>query len=74
VLAGRGLSWQADEASEIRAGDCIVYRPGRGAHTVHAFEPLDVLAFGERSDDENVASRASGCRTSEAAWSARCPD
>ena len=54
VLAGRGLSWQAGEASEIRAGDCIVYLPGGGAHTVHAFEPLDVLAFGERSDDENV--------------------
>ena len=33
MLGGRGLSWQAGEASEIRAGDCIVYLPGRGAHT-----------------------------------------
>ena len=54
VLAGRGLSWQAGEAAEVRAGDCIVYLPGAGAHTLHALEPLDVLAFGERGDDENV--------------------
>ncbi len=33
VLSGRGLSWQAGEAAEIRAGDCIVYLAGGGAHT-----------------------------------------
>ena len=54
VLSGRGLSWQAGEASEIRAGDCIVYLPGGGAHTLHALDPLDVLAFGERNEDESV--------------------
>jgi uncharacterized cupin superfamily protein len=54
VLSGRGLSWQAGEAAEIRAGDCIVYLPGAGAHTVHAFEPLDMLAFGQRDNDESV--------------------
>jgi len=54
VLGGRGLSWQAGQAAEIRAGDCIVYLAGGGAHTVHALEPLDLLAFGERSDDESV--------------------
>ncbi len=54
VLDGRGLSWQGGEASEIRAGDCIVYLPGGGAHTLHALEPLDVLAFGERVEDESV--------------------
>lgn len=53
VLAGRGLSWQAGETSEIEAGDCIVYRPGRGAHTVHGLEPLDLLAFGQRGGDES---------------------
>jgi uncharacterized cupin superfamily protein len=53
VLAGRGLSWQAGQAAEIRAGDCIVYLPGAGAHTLHALEPLDVLAFGTREDDES---------------------
>ena len=54
VLEGRGLSWQAGEAAEVRAGDCIVYLPKAGAHTLHALEPLDVLAFGERVDDESV--------------------
>ena len=54
VLGGRGLSWQAGNASEVGAGDCIVYLPGRGAHTLHALDPLDVLAFGERNEDESV--------------------
>jgi uncharacterized cupin superfamily protein len=52
VLAGRGLSWQKGQASEVRAGDGILYAPGRGAHTVHATEPLDLLAFGPREKDE----------------------
>jgi uncharacterized cupin superfamily protein len=54
VLDGRGLSWQGGETSEIHAGDCIVYLPGGGAHTLYALEPLDVLAFGERVEDESV--------------------
>jgi uncharacterized cupin superfamily protein len=54
VLSGRGVSWQAGEACEVGAGDCIVYLPGAGAHTLHAIEPLDVLAFGERHEDESV--------------------
>jgi uncharacterized cupin superfamily protein len=49
VLAGSGLSWRAGETHEVRAGDCLVYRPGAGAHTLVAgSEPMDVLAFGER--------------------------
>ncbi len=52
VLAGRGLSWQAGKASEIGAGDCIVYRPGQGAHSIHGLDGLDVLAFGQRGGDE----------------------
>ena len=52
VLSGRGLSWQRGSTSEIAAGDCIVYLPRRGAHTVHALEPLDLLAFGTRRFDE----------------------
>jgi uncharacterized cupin superfamily protein len=52
VLAGRGLSWQDDEAYEIGAGDCIVYRAAEVAHTLHALEDLDVLAFGTRFEDE----------------------
>ncbi len=53
VLAGRGLSWQSGSVAEIRAGDCIVYHAGGGAHTVHALEDLDVLAFGPRLPDES---------------------
>jgi uncharacterized cupin superfamily protein len=54
VLSGKGLSWQGGKVCEVRAGDCIVYLPGAGAHTLHALEPLDVLAFGERHEDESV--------------------
>jgi uncharacterized cupin superfamily protein len=52
VLGGRGISLQRDRAAEIREGDCIVYLAGRGAHTCHALEPLDLLAFGPRERDE----------------------
>jgi uncharacterized cupin superfamily protein len=52
VLAGEGLSWQGGAAAPIRAGDCIVYHPRRGAHSVHATRDLDVLAFGPREYDE----------------------
>jgi uncharacterized cupin superfamily protein len=52
VLAGRGLSWQAGKTAEIGPGDCIVYPPRGGAHTVHALDDLDVLAFGPRERDE----------------------
>jgi uncharacterized cupin superfamily protein len=54
VLAGRGLSWQAGQTAEVGAGDCIVYRAHGGAHSLHALEPLDVLAFGPRIWDESV--------------------
>jgi uncharacterized cupin superfamily protein len=52
VLSGRGLSWQKGETSEIDEGDCILYAPRRGAHTLQATEDLDVLAFGPRLYDE----------------------
>jgi uncharacterized cupin superfamily protein len=53
VLAGSGLSWRAGETHEVRAGDCLVYRPDAGAHTVIGGDaPLDVLAFGERRPAE----------------------
>jgi uncharacterized cupin superfamily protein len=53
VLAGRGLSWHRGEVAEIGAGDCIVYRPATGAHTVHGLTDLDLLAFGPRIGDES---------------------
>jgi uncharacterized cupin superfamily protein len=52
VLAGRGLSWQRGRTAEIHAGDCIVYHARRGAHSLHAHDRLDVLAFGPRIHDE----------------------
>jgi uncharacterized cupin superfamily protein len=53
VLSGRGLSWHGGEVAEIGAGDCIVYRAGSGAHTLHALIDLDALAFGPRLRDES---------------------
>jgi len=60
VLAGRGLSWQDEETFEIGPGDCIVYRAAEVAHTLHALENLDVLAFGPRSEDESVGFPRTG--------------
>lgn len=54
VMSGRGVSWQSGHTTEVGTGDCIVYLAGRGAHTLHALEPLDVLAFGPRHRDEAV--------------------
>jgi uncharacterized cupin superfamily protein len=55
VLSGRGLTWQKERTAEIGAGDCIVYRAGAGAHSLHAVEDLDVLAFGPRHRTPGVA-------------------
>jgi len=52
VLGGRGLSWQKGEVTEIGAGDCIVYHPRAGAHSVHGLTDVDLLAFGPRHYDE----------------------
>ena len=54
VLAGHGASWQGGRTCEVRPGDCILYAPRRGAHSLHALEPLEVLAFGNRQYDEGV--------------------
>ena len=51
VLGGRGISWHDGASAEIGPGDAICYRAGGGAHTLHAREPLDVLAFGPRHRD-----------------------
>ena len=51
VLAGSGLTLLDDDAYEIRAGDCIVYRNLHEEHTIRAGDDrLDVIAFGERED------------------------
>jgi uncharacterized cupin superfamily protein len=54
VLAGTGVSLHGDTAAEVRAGDCILYSGGSGAHTILGVESLDVLAFGTRNQDEAV--------------------
>jgi uncharacterized cupin superfamily protein len=49
VLAGSGLTLLDDDAYEIRAGDCIVYKNTWEAHTIRAGDDgLDVIAFGAR--------------------------
>ncbi len=52
VVGGRGVSWQDGRTAEIATGDCIVYHPRAGAHTLYAVDQLDVLAFGRRVRDE----------------------
>jgi uncharacterized cupin superfamily protein len=55
VLAGHGISWQRGKTAEVAAGDCIVYLPRRGAHSIHALNGgIDLLAFGPREYDETV--------------------
>lgn len=51
VLSGRGWSWQDDASHEIAAGDFIVHRADREAHTLFGGhdEPLEVLAFASGS-------------------------
>ncbi len=55
VLSGRGVTWQRERTTEIAARDCIVYHAGGGAHSLHAIEPLDVLAFGPRHRSPGVS-------------------
>jgi uncharacterized cupin superfamily protein len=55
VLSGHGISWQGGKTAEVRAGDCILYLPRRGAHSIHALHgEIDLLAFGPREYDETV--------------------
>jgi uncharacterized cupin superfamily protein len=54
VLGGRGLSWHRGETFEIGEGDCILFPPRRGPHTLHGLDDLDVLAFGPRVYDESA--------------------
>lgn len=51
VLAGFGCSWQDGALHEIRAGDVVVHRPSKEAHTLVAGDggPLDVLMFASGS-------------------------
>lgn len=54
VLSGTGVSWHDGATAAIGAGDCIVYHPRAGGHSLHAETGLDVLAFGHREFDESL--------------------
>ena len=50
VLHGSGLSWQDGTTYEVRAGDTLVHRVRREAHTLRAGDDgLEVLVFGGRT-------------------------
>jgi uncharacterized cupin superfamily protein len=50
VLAGSGLSWQDGKTHAIGAGDTLVHRARREAHTLRAGDDgLDVLVWGGRT-------------------------
>jgi uncharacterized cupin superfamily protein len=50
VLRGSGLSWQDGKTYEVRAGDTLVHRSRREAHTLRAGdEGLEFLVFGGRT-------------------------
>jgi uncharacterized cupin superfamily protein len=69
VLGGDGLLWQDGETVAVGAGDCIVHRPKRGAHTLRGGEAgLDVLVFGQRLDPALTALPRAGIAWSFPRW------
>jgi uncharacterized cupin superfamily protein len=69
VLTGEGLLWQDGKTCAVGAGDCIVHRPKRGAHTLRgAAGGLDVLVFGQRRDAALTALPRAGIAWSFPRW------
>jgi uncharacterized cupin superfamily protein len=69
VLAGQGLLWQSGATYAVAEGDCIVHRPGRGAHTLRAEQSgLDVLVFGQRLEPVLTALPRAGVAWSFPDW------
>ena len=69
VLGGDGLLWQKGQTFAVAAGDCIVHRPKRGAHTLRAGDGgLDALVFGQRSDPTLTALPRAGVAWSFPRW------
>jgi uncharacterized cupin superfamily protein len=69
VLDGEGLLWLDGKTYEVRAGDCMVHRPRRGAHTLRAGEHgLDVLVFGPRGEAALTALPRAGVAWSIPRW------
>lgn len=69
VLGGEGLLWQDGQTYAIGAGDCIVHRPKRGAHTLRGGDGgLDVLVFGQRCDPALTVLPRAGVAWSFPRW------
>ncbi len=69
VLGGEGLLWQEGETCEVAAGDVMVHRPKRGAHTLRAGAGgLDVLVFGQRLEASLTALPRAGVAWSVPRW------
>jgi uncharacterized cupin superfamily protein len=69
VLRGSGLSWQDGEVYDVRAGDCIVHRAGREAHTLRAGDDgLHVLVFGRRGYDGHATLPRAGVTWLGRSW------
>jgi uncharacterized cupin superfamily protein len=69
VLGGEGLLWQDGKTYAVAAGDCIVHRPKRGAHTLRAgVGGLDVLIFAQRADASLTALPRAGVAWSFPRW------
>jgi uncharacterized cupin superfamily protein len=69
VLDGEGLLWQEGKTYAVAAGDCIVHRPRRGAHTLRAGAAgLDVLVSGQRRDPALTALPRAGVAWSFPRW------
>jgi uncharacterized cupin superfamily protein len=69
VLDGEGLLWLDGKTFGVRAGDCMVHRPRRGAHTLRAGEHgLDVLVFGPRGEAALTALPRAGVAWSIPRW------
>jgi uncharacterized cupin superfamily protein len=69
ILEGNGLSWQDGKAFEVRAGDCLVHRPRREAHTLRAGpEGLTFIAYGRRARGDAAHLPRAGVSWLSPAW------
>jgi uncharacterized cupin superfamily protein len=69
VLGGEGVLWQDGQTCAVTAGDCIVHKPKRGAHTLRGGAGgLDVLVFGQRRDPALTALPRAGVAWSFPRW------
>jgi uncharacterized cupin superfamily protein len=69
VLGGDALSWQDGRTYEVRAGDLVVHRAGKEAHTLYAREGgADVLVFGTRTPRGGTFLPRAGVAWIQSSW------